>query len=146
MNRLTTPAAIAMLIALAASAADKPGSDATKLPVGSMWEGTCKITLGKEVATARLTLKITKREGTKFEGEWKQFNKPHSPGYDFEGTISANNRVTINLVRQTSGGGRDDKVGNTKITAQLANDELEGTAFVPDTKWSMTWNAKLKKD
>ena len=137
---------VACLAALFASAEEKKGSDANKLPVGSIWDGTCKITLGKEVATSRLTLKITKREGNKFEGEWRQFNKPHVPEYEMEGTIAANNRVTINLVKQISGKGRDDKIANTKITGQLANDELEGTAFIPETKWSMVWNVKLKKD
>jgi len=145
MNPLKLMAIWCVLIPLVVNAANDK-SDPNKLPVGSIWEGTFKIEQGKETVTARLTIKITKREGNKFAGEWLQHNKPHAPKYEMEGSIAANNRVTINLTKQIAGGGRDDKVGNTKITAQLANDELEGTAFIPDTKWTMTWNAKLKKD
>lgn len=136
------------LINVAASAEEKKGSDPNKLPVGSLWEGTFRSEVKKDVVSDELTIKITKREGGKFEGEWHQHNKKEKfePRYEMEGVIAANNRVTITLTKLISGKDRGDKIGNMKITAQLANNELEGTAFIPETKVTMTWNVKLKKD
>ena len=148
MKRFLLSLAIAAIVVDVARAADQPGFDATKLPVGSIWVGTFKFETKKDLISDELTLKITKREGNKFVGEWHQHNKKEKlePRYEMEGTISASNRVTITLTRQISGKGRDDKVGNMKITGQLASDELAGTGVIPDTKTAMIWSVKLKKE
>lgn len=149
MSRSTLILIVALFACHLASAADAPGYDPNKLPVGSVWEGTFESEKGgKNIVSDALTIKISKREGNKFEGVWHQHNKADKkePQYEMQGTIAPNNRVTIELIKQIGGKGRDDKVGNMKITGQLANDKLEGTGFIPDTKISMTWNAKLKKD
>jgi len=153
MRRFSAFAFVTLLAAAMAAVADTPAekpqkteSDATKLPVGSVWIGTVKHLAGEKlVASTDLVIRITERKGTEFKGVWSA--RKGESQLAIEGKIGADGSISFEPVRRLKGDGPKIVVGNAKSTAFIkGGDEMEGKTMVPETRRHSEWTLKRRKN
>ena len=140
---------VTALLVSAVAFADDKGSDVTKLPEGSVYEGTFTMSDGKKVTSSSgLEIKITKREGTKFEGEWT--NTDNHNRAKIEGAI-AGVKVSFKFTKVLEGKFPKDVIGNAKASGTLSVSGEDttiksGTYVVPGRNGTGKWEVKSKED
>jgi hypothetical protein len=123
--------------------------DISKLPEGSVWNGTYTIRNKKEIVySSGIETKITKREKTSFVGEWAQ--SANDVAFEIKGSISGN-RVSFKFTKELRGKPTPGVVGGRSASGTLTTKDskniMKGTTVTevkPDLHGE--WDAELKTD
>jgi hypothetical protein len=136
MQRLRLPILAAISVLLLHGSAAMAADETYAAPVGSEWVGvwrnfSSKADPGERVTSSDARLKITSRDGDKFQAElWLDMGKR---GLALEGTIAASGAANLkgNVAKVLKGEFAQDIVGRTRIEGYLRGGVINAKYQIP---------------
>src|SRR4051812_21652763 len=136
-----------LIVLLAVTCGFAQDHDITKLPEGSVWNGTYVIKGKKDITfSSGIEIKITHREKTNFVGEWTQ--SANDVTFEIKGSISGNH-VSFKFTKELRGKPTTGVVGGRSASGLLSKKDgkelIKGTT-VTEGKPNLSgeWDAELK--